>query len=84
MRLYKVRHTMKNIITSFAFVSMSGFYGNAMAFMISDDIEYAGIPRDLIMQIAAGNIATTKAERKLARRSARPEKIGKAFPQGRI
>jgi hypothetical protein len=60
---------MKNITISFLFASMLGFYGNAMAFVISGDTEYASIPRDLIMQvISEGKLATQKAERKLAKK----------------
>jgi len=60
---------MKNIIISFAFASMLGFYGHAMAFVISGDTEYVSIPRDLIMQVIAdGKLATHKAERKLAKK----------------
>jgi len=59
---------MKNTIISFVFASMLGFYGNAMAFVISGDTEYASIPRDLIMQVIAdGKLATNKAERKLGK-----------------
>jgi len=66
---------MKNIITSFAFASMLGFYGNAMAFVISGDTEYASIPRGLIMQvIAEGKHATIKAERKLAKKVGKTQK----------
>jgi len=51
---------------------MLGFYGNATAFPISGDTEYASIPRELIMQfIADGKLATNKAERKLG------NKVGK-------
>ena len=57
---------------SIALVSMLGFYGHAMAFVISGDTEYASIPRDLILQIIAdGKLATNKAERNLGK------KIGK-------
>ena len=60
---------MKNITISFLFASMLGFYGNAMAFVISGDTEYASIPRDLIMQVISdGKLATQKAERKLAKK----------------
>jgi PEP-CTERM motif len=64
---------MKNIIISFVFVSMTGFYANAIAFVISGDTEYASIPRDLIMQIINdGKLATNKADRKLGK------KVGKS------
>ncbi|MGB7933460.1 MAG: PEP-CTERM sorting domain-containing protein [Gammaproteobacteria bacterium] len=63
---------MKNIITSFVFASMLGFYGNAMAFVISGDTEYVSIPRDLIMQfIADGKLSTSKSERKPAKMAAK-------------
>jgi len=66
---FKSRHHMKHIVISFALVSMLGFYGNAAAFVISGDTEYASIPRDLIMQIIDdGNLATIKAERKLGKK----------------
>ena len=67
---FKVRHPMKNIVITSVFISMLGFYGNAMSFPISGDTEYASIPRDLIMQIncADGKIATDKAERKLGKK----------------
>jgi hypothetical protein len=64
---------MKNIILTSVFVGMLGFYGNAMAFMISGNTEYVSIPRDLIMQIIAdGKIATNKIEKKLGK------KVGKS------
>jgi PEP-CTERM motif len=64
-----MRQVMKNIINSFAFVSMLGFYGNATAFVISANTEYVSIPRDLIMQVIAdGKLATNKAEIKLGKK----------------
>lgn len=66
---------MRNVIISFAFVSMLGFYGNATAFMISGDTEYASIPRDLIMQIVHDfKLATNKAERKLGKKVGKIQK----------
>jgi hypothetical protein len=64
---------MKNIIFSFAFVSMLGLYGNAMAFMITPDTDYRSIPSDglnaLIMSIIAdGKVSTIKEERKLGKK----------------
>ncbi len=67
---------MKNIIISLAFVSVSGFYGNAMAFVISGNTEYASIPRDLIMQIIDdGKLATNKSENEVGQKGQQePEK----------
>jgi uncharacterized protein YifE (UPF0438 family) len=66
---------MKNIIISSLFASMLGFYGNAMAFVISGDTEYASIPRDLIMQVIAdGKHATNKAEKTLGKKVRKTQK----------
>ena len=80
-RIFQARHHMKNIILSFAFVSMLGLYGNATAFVISGDTEYVSIPRGLIMEVVAdGKLATNKAERKLGKKVHKNQKkIDKLF-----
>ena len=70
---------MKNITISFLFASMLGFYGNAMALMITHGIAYDSIPADslneLIMSIIAdGKVSTIKAERKLGKKLGKVDK----------
>jgi hypothetical protein len=66
---------MKNIIISFTFVTMLGLYGNAMAFVISGDTEYASIPRGLIMQVISdGKFAKVKEEKKLGKKVGKSQK----------
>ena len=67
---------MKNIITSFVFFSLLGFYSNSIAtmIMISNATDYSVIPMDVISKFINENLnSTVKQERKAGKKVAKTQ-----------
>jgi antitoxin component of RelBE/YafQ-DinJ toxin-antitoxin module len=67
---------MKNIITSFVFFSLLGFYSNSIAtmIMISNSTDYSVIPMDVISKFINENLnSTVKQERKAGKKVAKTQ-----------